>query len=110
MIRDLALPIELRVLPTVRDGDGVALSSRNAYLAPDEREAARVLPRALLAGAQAFRTGDDPVQAASAILAREPRLRTEYVEIARWNGDAVLAAAVRAGKTRLIDNVVLETR
>ncbi len=108
LIEDRGLGIELRVLPTVRDGDGVALSSRNAYLSPDEREAARVLPRALEVGAEAFRAGDDPVAAAAEVLAAEPRLTVDYVDVGRWNGRIVLAAAVFAGATRLIDNVLLE--
>ena len=108
MINDLDLEIELRVLPTVRDGDNVALSSRNAYLSAEEREAARALPRALFAGELAYRRGDDPVASARAVLADEERLDPDYVELAEWNGRVVLAAAVRAGKTRLIDNVVLE--
>jgi pantoate--beta-alanine ligase len=108
MIRDLDLEIELRVIPTVRDDDGVALSSRNAYLSAGERQAARALPRALFAGERAYRDGGDPVAAAREVLAAEPRVRPDYVELARWNGRLVLAAAVRAGTTRLIDNVVLE--
>ncbi len=108
MIEDLALGIELRVLPTVRDSDGLALSSRNAYLSAEEREAAQALPRAIEAGAEAFREGADPVAAARTILAAEPRLSVDYVDVAHWNGRVVLAAAVRAGSTRLIDNVVLE--
>jgi pantoate--beta-alanine ligase len=108
LVRDLALPLEVRVLPTVRDEDGVALSSRNANLSPEEREAARVLPRALEAGAEAYRGGRDAAAAARAALAAEPRLHPEYVEVARWDGRVVLAAAARAGATRLIDNVVLE--
>ena len=108
MIRDLALPIELRVLPTVRDDDGLALSSRNALLSPTNRRAALVLPRALEAGREAHGAGADPVAAAGAVLAEEPRVEPDYVEVARWNGRLVLAAAVRTGGTRLIDNVVLE--
>jgi pantoate--beta-alanine ligase len=108
MIRDLDLEIELRVVPTVRDEDGVALSSRNAFLSADEREAATALPRALFAGERVYREGGDPVAAAREVLAAEPRLRSDYVELARWDGRIVLAAAVRAGSTRLIDNVVLE--
>jgi pantoate--beta-alanine ligase len=108
MIRDLDLPLELRAVGTVRDDDGVALSSRNAYLSGEEREAARALPRALGEGARAHAAGRDAVAAALDVLAAEPRLRPEYVEVARWNGALVLAAAVRAGPTRLIDNVVLE--
>jgi pantoate--beta-alanine ligase len=108
MIRDLAVPVELRVFPTVRDEDGLALSSRNAYLSREGREAARALPAALFAGERAHRAGDDAVAAARAVLAEEPRLRPEYVELARFNGRLLLVAAARAGDTRLIDNVVLE--
>ncbi len=108
LIEDFSLGIELRVLPTVRDADGVALSSRNAYLSAVEREAARALPRALDAGAEAFHAGDDPAAAARAVLAAEPRLVIEYVDVAHWNGRVVLAAAVRVGATRLIDNAVLQ--
>ena len=95
MIRDLNLELELRVVPTVRDADGLALSSRNARLSPEERELARSLPRALA-------TGD-------AERAREllRGLDVDYVEVADFE-PRVLAAAVRVGKTRLIDNVVLE--
>jgi pantoate--beta-alanine ligase len=110
MLRDLDLDVELRVLPTVRDADGVALSSRNAYLTADEREAARAIPKALEAGAEAHRRGDDAAAAARRILDGEPRLEPDYVETARWNGHVVLAAAARIGATRLIDNVVLEER
>lgn len=108
LVRDLNLNLEVRVIPTVRDDDRVALSSRNTRLSPEERKAARALPRALFAGKLAYRHGDDPVAAARAILAAEPGLEPDYVEIAHFNGRAVLAAAVRAGTTRLIDNVLLE--
>ena len=108
MITDLDLEIELRVLETVRDTDNVALSSRNVLLSTEEREAARALPRALFAGELAYRRGDDPVAAARDRLAEERRLKADYVELAEWNGRVVLAAAVHAGKTRLIDNVVLK--
>ena len=108
MITDLNLELELRVVPTVRDSDMVALSSRNRYLSRDEREAARALPRALFAGESAYRRGEDPVATARQFLAEEPRLEPEYVEVAEWNGRLVLAAAVRAGRTRLIDNVMLK--
>jgi pantoate--beta-alanine ligase len=108
LVRDLELPLAIRVLPTVRDADGLALSSRNAYLTGDEREAALALPRALDAGERAWLVGRDPAEAALAELAAEPRLEPDYVEVAEWNGRRILAAAVRAGGTRLIDNVVLE--
>ena len=95
MILDLNLELELRVLPTVRDTDGVALSSRNARLSPEERERARALHRALAT--------KDAEQARE--LLRD--LDVDYVEVADFE-PRVLAAAVRVGKTRLIDNVILE--
>jgi pantoate--beta-alanine ligase len=98
LIRDLALDVELRVLPTVRDDDGLALSSRNALLSPAERERAAALPRALAT--------KDPT-AARELLTRSNGLEIDYVEIADFH-PRVLAAAVRIGSTRLIDNVPLE--
>jgi len=98
MIRDLALEVELRVLPTVRDADGLALSSRNALLSPEERERALTLPRALATR--------DP-ESARKLLAQSNGLVVDYVEVADFD-PPVLAAAVRIGSTRLIDNVVLE--
>ncbi len=94
LIRDLDLELELRVLPTVRDEDGLALSSRNALLSPDERERAAVLPRAL-----ATRDAD----AARRML---NGFEVDYVEVARFD-PPVLAAAVHIDGIRLIDNVVL---
>lgn len=98
MLRDLAIPVELRVLPTVRDADGLALSSRNALLSAEERERALALPRALATR--------DPI-AARALLTRANGLVVDYVEIADFD-PPVLAGAVRVGSTRLIDNVVLD--
>ena len=95
MVRDLELDVTITSVPTVRDADGLALSSRNARLSPAEREAARALPLALA-------TRD--VDAARAVLAG---LDVDYVERAEFD-PPVLAAAVRVGSTRLIDNVVLE--
>lgn len=109
LVTDLALGLEIRVVPTVREADGLAASSRNARLSPVERAAAAVLPSALAAGRRAFAHDEDPIEAARAVLAGEPLLEPDYVEIARWNGGPrILAAAVRAGRTRLIDNVLLE--
>ena len=95
MVRDLNVPVEIRVLPTVRDADGLALSSRNVYLSREERERALTLPRALATR--------DPERARELLGA----LDVEYVEVADFD-PKVLAAAVRVGSTRLIDNVVLE--
>lgn len=96
MIRDLDLEIALRVVPTVRDADGLALSSRNTLLLPEEREAALALPRALATG--------DPAQARTVL----DGLDVEYVEAAPFD-PPVLAAAIRVGSTRLIDNAPIRT-
>jgi pantoate--beta-alanine ligase len=108
LVHDLNVPVEVRLVPTVRDSDGLALSSRNALLSREEREAATALPRALSTAKLAYSSGDDPVAAARAVLAAEPSLDVDYVETARFNGRFHLLAAVRAGRTRLIDNVLLE--
>jgi pantoate--beta-alanine ligase len=96
VVADLNLDIEIRVLPTVRDVDGLALSTRNAYLSPEEREAALALPRALAT--------KDVAQARELLAA----LEIDYAEVAELDGQKVLAAAVHVGGTRLIDNVILE--
>ncbi len=103
MVRDLDLDLELRVLPTVRDADGLALSSRNAYLSHEERQRALALPHALEAGRSAHAEGSDPVAATHAALNGLP---ADYVELVDLGGATVLAAAARVGSTRLIDNVV----
>ena len=101
MVRDLDLDLRIRVLPTVRDPDGLALSSRNVRLSPAEREQALALPRALHNGA----ASEDPVAAARAAL---NGFRPDYVELVDLDGATVLAAAVRVGSTRLIDNVLVK--
>jgi pantoate--beta-alanine ligase len=101
MVSDLNLAVHIRALPTVRDEDGLALSSRNAYLSDAERQQALALPRAL----EAARTAADPVGAARAAL---NGLEPEYVELLRVDGATVLTAAARVGSTRLIDNVIVE--
>ncbi len=108
LVADLNVELEIRVVPTVREEDGLAVSSRNAYLSAEEREAAAALPKALRAGEEAQGRGADPLEAARAVLAAETRLAPEYVELARLDGRVYLLAAARAGRTRLIDNVVLE--
>jgi pantoate--beta-alanine ligase len=105
MIRDLNLDLDLRVLPTVRDKDGLALSSRNAYLSEQERQQALALPRALEAGRSAHVQGSDPVAAARGAL---NGLEPDYVELVDLGDATVLAAAARIGTTRLIDNILLE--
>ena len=98
LILDLALAVELRVLPTVRDPDGLALSSRNVLLSADERVRALALPQAL-----ATRDRD----AALALLASANGVEVDYVELADFD-PPTLAGAIRVGSTRLIDNVTLE--
>ena len=95
MVRDLHLDVELRVVPTVRDEDGLALSSRNVLLSPEERRRALALPRALATR--------DPARARELL----DGVAVDYVEVADFE-PRVLAAAIRVGGTRLIDNVVLE--
>jgi pantoate--beta-alanine ligase len=101
LVRDLNVPVEICVVPTVRDPDGLALSSRNARLSAEERERALGLPRALASAAGA----PDPVAAARGSL---NGLEPDYVELLELGDARVLAAAIRVGSTRLIDNVLLE--
>ena len=120
MVRDLMLDVEILVVPTVRDADGVALSSRNAYLSSDERRSARALPRALDAVREAYASGmRDPEalrRTGRAVLEAEPLLRIDYFEIVDRDdftpaveaSDRDLAVtAVYAGATRLLDNAPL---
>ncbi len=105
LVRDLDLPLQIRAIPTVRDPDGLAVSSRNGRLSPTERAQALALPRALAAGAEAHRLGRDPVAAArSALNGLDP----DYVELLALDDALLLAAAARVGSTRLLDNVLLE--
>jgi pantoate--beta-alanine ligase len=113
MARELALGVEVVGVPTVREPDGLALSSRNRYLDPARRTAAGALPRALRAGARAGAQGPDAVLAAArAELAAEPSLVPDYLELTDPDlgpppaaGPARLLVAARTGTTRLIDNL-----
>ena len=105
LVRDLNLSVQIRVLPTVRDADGLALSSRNNLLSPEERARALALPQALARGAETFSHGGDAVAATQAAL---DGLSNDYVELVEIDGATVLAGAVRVGSTRLIDNVILK--
>lgn len=120
MAADLNLPVTVVGCPLVREADGLAMSSRNAYLTPEERAAAPALHAALLAAADAVRSGSrDAAAVADAVRARvgvAPQLDLEYVEIrtaddlepvAVVDGAVVVAVAARLGRARLIDNVVL---
>jgi pantoate--beta-alanine ligase len=121
MARDLDFPVEIEVLPTVRESDGLAMSSRNAYLSEDEREQATTLSRALTAAEDAARGGEVSTEKLVAAVTDELRnagIDPEYVEardatdlspIAELNGRPVLVAvAAKVGGARLIDNVVIK--
>jgi pantoate--beta-alanine ligase len=108
LVRDLNLDVEIRVVPIVRDLDGLALSSRNVHLSPEERTRAVAIPRALDAGLTAFRAHRDPVAAARAVLSGLPGVDIDYIAVANFEGRPTLAIAARVGATRLIDNVPLE--
>jgi pantoate--beta-alanine ligase len=120
MTRDLNFPIEIVVCPIVREPDGLALSSRNVYLDPQQRKAATVLYRALNAARSSYdkgeRTGDKLRQIMQDTLASEPLARMQYVscadyttlkELGQVTDKTLLSMAVFMGKTRLIDNIVL---
>ncbi len=96
IVRDLNLDLEIRAVPTVRDEDGLALSSRNARLTPTERERALAIPRALATR--------DPARARTVLV--EAGIEPDYVAVADLDGET-LAVAARVGETRLIDNVLL---
>lgn len=117
MARDLAIPTEVIVCPTVRETDGLALSSRNVHLSAEDRAAAAVLHRALLAARGRWEAGERSAAALRetmlAVLAGEPLAEVDYVSVAdgatlieldRIDGPALLSLAVRFGTTRLIDN------
>ena len=106
VVADLNLPLDVSAVSTVRDEDGLALSSRNVFLSPDQRVAALALPRAIEAGATAHRSGDDAAHAARRVLDAEPQLAVDYLEVADLDGPT-LVAAVCLGTTRLIDNARL---
>jgi pantoate--beta-alanine ligase len=121
MAKDLDFPVEIVVCPTVREEDGLAMSSRNAYLDAEERQAAAVLFRALSAAKTAFEEGERDAEKLRQIVretvASEPLATLQYVscadyetlqELERVERKALLSMAVFIGKTRLIDNFVLE--
>jgi pantoate--beta-alanine ligase len=117
MVHDLDIPVRLAVQPTVRDPDGLALSSRNGRLTPQERERALGLPRALRAAADAVARGETDAEALrSAALAAMDGLEPEYVAVVdadsfapvrNADGRVIVAVAARIGPTRLIDNAIV---
>ncbi len=123
MVEDLNLPLSLRIIPTVREPDGLAMSSRNVYLTPEQRTAATVLYRALQAGRHIFDTRPAQgvaavVQAMTATVAAEPLADLDYAEVRDphsflpleiLQAPALLAIAAHIGSVRLIDNIILHT-
>jgi pantoate--beta-alanine ligase len=120
MVRDLDWPLEIVVVPTVREPDGLALSSRNAYLDPRERRQAVALSAALRGAHEAFAAGERRASALAELMRRrldqEPALTVEYLAVAEPRAlapvetvdqDTVIALAARLGRTRLIDNIIL---
>jgi pantoate--beta-alanine ligase len=120
MVRDLNLPIEMVVCPIVREPDGLAMSSRNAYLNPQERNSALVLNRSLTEVKNRFDQGErNPaklIAAGKQLLTQEPRVRLDYLEIVHpdtldpaknLSGSALVAVSAVVGSTRLIDNILL---
>jgi pantoate--beta-alanine ligase len=123
MVKDLDMPIDIVVCPTVREPDGLAMSSRNTYLNEGERRAATVLFRSLSKATQLYETGERNAeklrQSMLEVLAGEPLAEIQYVSVADLETleekegeveEALLSMAVRIGKTRLIDNVILEVQ
>ena len=116
MIRDLNFPLELIACPIIRDPDGLALSSRNAYLSPEERTAALTLPRALEAIREALAAGHpNPLEPALTLIRANPAVALEFLEAVNpdtllpqppQSPNTLIAIAARIGKTRLIDNFV----
>jgi pantoate--beta-alanine ligase len=117
MVTDLDFDVEVVGVPTVREPDGLAMSSRNRYLSPEEREAALAISRALRAGQAAASRGPEAVRnAAEAVVVEESGLRVDYVALVdpdtmealdRSHEAGLLAVAAWSGSTRLIDNVTL---
>jgi pantoate--beta-alanine ligase len=105
LVRDANLDLTIRVVPTVRDRDGLALSSRNAGLSPADRGRALAIPAALTAGVAAYARGEDAASAARAALGDLP---IDYVTVAELDDHPTLVVAVTVGRTRLIDNVPLD--
>jgi len=122
LVRDLSMNVEIVGHPIVRESDGVAMSSRNSYLTPDERRAAVCLSQSLCKAERLFRRGEKSARAiidrVASVLAEQPLAQVEYVELCdaetltdidQIRGTALLALAVRIGRARLIDNRLLKS-
>lgn len=124
MVKDLFFNLQLRIMPIVREADGLAKSSRNTYLSAEERQAGLILSKSLKHAKELFAAGErDPqklVAATTALIKTEPMANIDYVEIYQMpdlnecqtpmQGENLLALAVRFGTTRLIDNTILEVK
>ena len=124
MVKDLFFNLQMRIMPIVREADGLAKSSRNTYLSAEERQAGLILSKSLKHAQELFAAGErDPqklVAATTAMIQTEPMANIDYVEIyqmpdlnecqAPMQGENLLALAVRFGTTRLIDNTILEVK
>jgi pantoate--beta-alanine ligase len=122
LVRDLQLPGAVRVMPTVRESDGLAMSSRNAYLSAEERRQAVAMPRALAAAKRLARLGErraGRIREAALSVLRRAGAKVDYVALAhpatlkpvdRLHGRAVILLAARFGTTRLIDNALVTVR
>ena len=121
MVRDLNMNVEVVGCPIIREADGLAKSSRNTYLSPEERQAALVLSKAIFAGEQMIkdgeRDGEKVLAAMRALIEAEPLAKIDYVEMVQWDSieihhridcPVLTAIAVYIGKTRLIDNFIAE--
>ena len=120
MVADLNMNLEIVVLPTIREADGLAMSSRNTYLNSEERQAAAVLYRALCRAQQLWEQGEGDAESLrremTGLIQKEPRAAIDYISVAdaatldeltRIDRPALVSMAVKIGKTRLIDNIVL---
>ena len=124
MVKDLFFNLQMRIMPIVREADGLAKSSRNTYLSAEERQAGLILSKSLKHAQELFAAGEhDPqklVAATTAMIKADPMADIDYVEIYQMpdlnecpnpmQGENLLALAVRFGKTRLIDNTILEVK
>lgn len=123
MVQDLNLEVEIEVLPIVREGDGLALSSRNTYLDQEERKAARVLSKTLEEAREMVKNGEQDsgkvISRMKEMITQEPRAKIDYVEIvdmenlnpvAKIENEALAALAVFIGEVRLIDNTILKVK
>ncbi|HHZ19373.1 MAG TPA: pantoate--beta-alanine ligase [Firmicutes bacterium] len=120
MVRDLNIPVEVRPVPLVREADGLAMSSRNVYLSPEERQAALILSKALFAMRDRVQAGETDVhslrEGMESMIKAEPLVQLEYLEfvddetleiVERVERPVLVALAAKVGRTRLIDNLVV---